>query len=435
MRQRSCGTAGPSHHPRCSTVSSCGSGRREPRVRATISRAGPVPAELLRGKQRKRAWPSTRSWCAPSKGSWEGCGASGEGLVPDGVSEEVSGADAALAGDHPGAADGPANSASTGTREKPTKKSDDVERILAGLEMEDAYQSKGGNVGGRLGRQGANAAASFEQRLKAYREVKDELREWTESFQHRHGQQPTLEDAEATGTPWIVATYKMYMLLRIQLFQELRELRDKLEPQNTAFMARKSKRRGQRQRSPAGNDVLAAFSYLKRGGTEGTSAGAPAQVPVRSAGDRISSAFAAANRYKSGEGIDAAASAGGESRGRGADADRLLNLARAQTTSSDPSGRLGAAFRAAAQYKKSAAAPSTGLEDDSRCEPGAEGTVGEGETASAPLDSGGDSASSDPAASRVDSLLDVARAQSSSSDPDGRIAAAFAAAAAYKKRK
>lgn len=267
-------------------------------------------------------------------------------------------------------------------------------RIVEALKMEAVSRARAGVGGGRLGGMvGASAAASFEQRLKAYRDVKEELRPWSNKFQEEHGRLPGLKDVEATQIPWLVSTYKSFMLLRLQLYQELQELREKLEPNNPAFMNRK--KRAKPTRTPAGSDVLAAFSYARRAGkpssdaASGSGSTQAAPAPMTN-GERVSSAIGAAQLYQRSKSVANA---------KKADVGTLLNIARAQTSSNDPTGRLAAAFRAAAKYKQA------GVDDvDGSSEP--------------PTKKDNDDAS-----------------QAASDDPTGRLAAIMQAAAEYKKQK
>ena len=278
-----------------------------------------------------------------------------------------------------------------------TKKNNQLatRRIVEALKMEAVARARAGVGGGRLGgKVGASAAASFEQRLKAYRDVKEELRPWSNKFQEEHGRLPGLKDVEAAQIPWLVSTYKSFMLLRLQLYQELQELREKLEPNNPAFMT--AKKRAKPTRTPAGSDVLAAFSYARRAGvgksssgttTESGSGSTQAAPAAMTDGERVSSAIGAAQLYQRSKSV---------ANTKKADVDTLLKIARAQTSNNDPTGRLAAAFRNAAKYKQAAATVADSV--DGNTQPPAKDDNGDASQA----------ASNDPTG-RLAALLQAAR--------------------------
>ena len=290
----------------------------------------------------------------------------------------------------------------------------EAKRIMAALKMEASFQAQSGNYSGRSKqRTGANAIASLDARLRAYREVKAELSPWSQSFQEKHGRLPTIEDAESTKNAWLVRTFSSYMVLRIQLFQELQELRGNLGSESS-FSMKKNKKK---TRSPAGRDVLSAFSYLKKENkTTGDTVSSVDRLPTpMTPGARVSSAFASAHNYKQDN---------SKVNGVSNNMSILMNVARAQTSTSDPSGRVASAFLAAAKYKKS----KSSINEE-------EALTGDSSNSSNQSGSSLDPLEEESSQTNSDQLLmDVARSQTTSSDPSGRLASAFAAAARYKRK-
>lgn len=81
--------------------------------------------------------------------------------------------------------------------------------------------------------------STFQSDLRKYKWLRSELRPFMDKFMDREGRSVTLWDMEETGLPWLITSYKRYMVLRERVVKQTLALRSDLREAEAAGVDRK----------------------------------------------------------------------------------------------------------------------------------------------------------------------------------------------------